>query len=139
MASAETHASKRKQRPLSPHLQIYSPLINMVMSILHRITGAALYVGTLLLAWWLIAAATGPDYFNFVGGLLASPIGLFVLFGYTWALLHHMVGGLRHFVWDTGRGFDLASIDAMSWGTIIISLVLSVGIWAWGLMAKGII
>jgi succinate dehydrogenase / fumarate reductase cytochrome b subunit len=139
MASAETHASKRKQRPLSPHLQIYSPLINMVMSILHRITGAALYVGTLLLAWWLIAAATGPAYFNFVSGLFASPVGLLVLFGYTWALLHHMIGGLRHFVWDTGRGFDLGTIDTLSWGTIIISLVLSVAIWAWGLMAKGII
>ena len=139
MASAETQAGNGKQRPLSPHLQVYKPLINMVMSIAHRITGAALYVGTLLLAWWLIAAATGPGYFAFVNGLLGSPLGLLVLVGYTWALLHHMLGGIRHLIWDTGRGFDLGSVNTLSWGTIIGSLLLTAGLWAWALRAKGLI
>lgn len=129
---AETGAGQRARpkRPLSPHLQIYSPLINMVMSIVHRLTGAALYAGTLLLSWWLIAAATGPGYFNFVTGLFGTWPGKLVLIGYTWAFLHHMLGGLRHFIWDMGRGFDLKTIDQLSWGTIILSLVLTAVIWA---------
>lgn len=137
MASAETQAGKVRQRPLSPHLQVYKPLINMVMSIVHRITGAALYFGTLLLAWWLVAAAAGPDYFAFVNGLFATPIGMLVLVGYTWALLHHMLGGIRHLIWDTGRGFDLGTVNLMSWSTIIGSLALTAGLWAWALRAKG--
>ena len=137
MASAETHASKGKQRPLSPHLQVYKPLINMVMSILHRITGAALYVGTILLAWWLVAAANSPSYFAYVSGLFGSPLGKLVLLGYTWALLHHMLGGIRHLIWDTGRGFDLGSVNSLSWGTIIGSLALTAAVWAWALGAKG--
>lgn len=139
MASAETGGTVGKPRPLSPHLQVYSPLINMVMSILHRITGAALYFGTVLLAAWLIAAAMGPAEFAEVNRWFASLPGLIVLAGYTWALIHHMIGGLRHLVWDTGRGFDLGSINAMSWGTIILSLALTAAIWAWGLHAKGVI
>lgn len=139
MASAETHASKEKQRPLSPHLQIYSPLINMVMSIAHRMTGAALYAGTLLLAWWLVAAATSPEYFVFVSQLFASPVGLVVLLGYTWALLHHMIGGIRHLIWDTGRGFNLGTVNTLSWGTLICSLGLTAAVWVWGLTAKGLI
>ncbi len=135
MANADTQ--RPKARPLSPHLQIYSPLINMVMSIVHRITGAALYVGTLLLAGWLVAAATGPEYFAYVNGVMGSAVGLTVLLGYTWALLHHMIGGIRHLIWDTGRGFDLASVDILSWGTIILSLVLTAALWAWGLGVRG--
>ncbi len=137
MASAEPHASSGKQRPLSPHLQIYSPLINMVMSIMHRITGAALYFGTLLLAAWLIAAAMGPSEFATVSGLLGSPIGLLVLVGYTWALLHHMFGGIRHLIWDTGRGFDLRTVNLLSWGSLIGSLLLTGAIWFYALAAKG--
>src|SRR5262245_2425376 len=112
-----------RQRPLSPHLQIYRMTISMAMSVLHRITGAALYVGALLAAWWLIAAAIGPDYFAFVNGLFATPLGMIVLVGYSWALIHHMLGGLRHFVWDTGAGFDLGTIDLLAWGTIILSVL----------------
>jgi succinate dehydrogenase cytochrome b subunit len=136
MASAEPMTAKAKQRPLSPHLQIYKPLINMVMSIVHRITGAALYFGTLLLAWWLVAAAAGPHYFAFVNGLLGSPLGLLVLFGYTWALMHHMAGGVRHLIWDTGNGFALPSVDALSWGTLIVSSTLTVLIWVVALGMK---
>lgn len=136
---ADLSSGRRVQpaRPLSPHLQIYSPLINMVMSILHRITGAALYFGTLLLAWWLIAAATGPDYFAFVSGLFASLPGKLVLIGYSWALIHHMLGGLRHFIWDTGRGYDLKTIDQLSWGTILGSVALTAMVWIGATLSHG--
>ena len=86
-------------RPLSPHLQIYRLTLTMAMSIVHRMTGAALYFGTLLLAWWLLAAAAGPNAFAAFQSVASSFIGRVVLFGYTWALIHHMLGGLRHLVW----------------------------------------
>lgn len=110
----------------------------MVMSILHRITGAALYFGTLLLAWWLVAAAMGPDYFAFVNGLLWSLPGKAVLLGYTWALMHHMLGGIRHLIWDTGRGFDIDTVNLLSNLTIIGSLLLTAAIWFVGLTTKGL-
>ena len=100
MSTADTKAN----RPLSPHIQIYRWHLTMVMSIVHRVTGAALYFGTALLAWWLIAAASGPAYFDFVNGLFGSWPGLVVVFGYSWALIHHMLGGIRYLIWDTGRG-----------------------------------
>ncbi len=137
MAELSPGRRARPQRPLSPHLQIYTPLINMVMSILHRITGAALYVGTLLLAWWLIAAATGPGDFDYVSAIFGSwPVRL-ILVGYTWALLHHMLGGLRHFIWDFGFGYDLKTIDQLSWGSIFLSLVLTAVIWGCVSMKAG--
>jgi len=126
------------ERPLSPHLQVYRPLINMMMSIVHRMTGAALYFGTLLLAWWLTAAATSEHYFNFVSAIFGSLPGRIVLIGYTWALLHHMLGGLRHFLWDTGRGYDLKTIDRLSWGTLILSLALTALIWLKPLTGFGV-
>ncbi|GBF27814.1 succinate dehydrogenase cytochrome b556 subunit [bacterium MnTg02] len=133
MADAKTPA----ERPLSPHLQIYKPMLTMMMSIFHRVTGATLYLGTILLAWWLIAAATGPDYFNFVNELFGSFIGRLVLFGFSWALFHHMLGGIRHLVWDTGRGFDLPTVEIMAWATLIGSMSLTVIIWVLGYMAMG--
>ncbi len=136
MAEASTEEPARA-RPLSPHLQIYRPQINMVMSILHRITGAALYVGSLLLAWWLFAAATGPDYFAFVNGLFSTWPGMIVLVGYTWALIHHMLGGLRHFVWDTGAGFDIATVNLLSWATIVLSVPLTAVLWLYIASEKG--
>ncbi len=129
MADAKSERNLRIERPLSPHLQVYRPLINMTMSIIHRLTGVALYFGTILLAWWLTAAATGPEYFSYVSGVFGSLPGRVVLIGYTWALLHHMLGGLRHFLWDTGRGFDLTTVDRLSWGTIILSVLLTGAIW----------
>ncbi len=131
MADARSPAD----RPLSPHLQIYKPMLTMMMSIVHRLTGMALYFGSLLLAWWLIAAATGPDYFDFVNSIAGSLIGKLVLFGYTWALIHHMFGGIRHFLWDTGRGFDLSMVELMARASLIGSLALTVAIWAIALNA----
>ena len=129
-------ASSRPNRPLSPHLQIYRPLINMVTSMLHRLTGAALYFGSLLLAWWLLAAASGDVYFNYVNAIFGSNPGKIVLFGYSWALIHHMLGGIRHFIWDTGRGFEIGTINLLSWLTIIGSILLTLVVWYAGLAAS---
>ncbi len=133
MAKAEA----QPERPLSPHLTIFRPYINMVMSILHRITGTANYFGTLLLAAWLTATASGPDGFLAANEWAASPIGLLVLFGYSWSLIHHALGGIRHFVWDTGRGFELAAVRAMSWGTMVGSVTLTAIVWGIGLIKWG--
>ena len=135
MAHAEGGSAARP-RPTSPHIQIYSPMINMMMSIIHRITGAALYFGSLLLAIWLIAAAMGPDAFDQVNVLFGSLLGKIVLVGYTWALLHHMLGGIRHFIWDTGRGMEIKTADMLCWVSIILSIALTTVIW---LVATGVI
>jgi succinate dehydrogenase / fumarate reductase cytochrome b subunit len=129
--------TKDTERPLSPHLQIYRQSITMLMSIVHRMTGAALYVGTLLLAWWLFAVAQGERYYTYVSDLLGHPLGKLILVGYTWALIHHMFGGIRHLYWDTGRGFDLRSINRLAWMTLIGSVVLTVAVWAVGLKLRG--
>lgn len=131
MADAKAKRGSHAARPLSPHLAIYAPEVNMVMSIVHRITGAALYVGTLLVVWVLVAAASGPDYYAYVTGLLGSWPGLIVLFGYTWALVHHAAGGIRHFIWDTGHGYEIRTIDLLSWGTLAVSVTLTLLIWGY--------
>ena len=94
------------QRPLSPHLQAYRPQISSVLSIFHRLTGVAVSVGTILMTWWLIAAALGPDTYGVVQGFVGSPIGLVLMFGWTVALWYHFFAGIRHLVWDAGYGFD---------------------------------
>lgn len=126
------HTSNPSKRPLSPHLQIYKPMLTMMMSIMHRVTGVALYFGSLLLAWVLIAAATGPDYFEYVRGLADTFLGRLIVFGYTWALFHHMLGGIRHFIWDTGRGFELNTVEWLARFTLIGGLVLAVITWVIG-------
>jgi succinate dehydrogenase / fumarate reductase cytochrome b subunit len=137
MSEATTGRGAKIDRPLSPHLQIYRPLINMVMSILHRITGAALYFGTIILAVWLVAAASGPDGFNTVSGWLNTWPGWIVLFGYTWVLIHHALGGIRHFIWDFGMGYEHETIDFLSWGTAVASVVLTVLVWFFVLRGLG--
>jgi succinate dehydrogenase / fumarate reductase cytochrome b subunit len=129
MSSADAKAN----RPLSPHLQIYRWPLTMAMSILHRATGIALYGGTILLAWWLIAAASGETYFNFVNGIFGSWIGLIVLFGYTFVLVHHMLGGLRHFIWDFGYGLDRPARDRLALINIVGSVAITIVLWAIGL------
>ncbi|MEP9397539.1 succinate dehydrogenase, cytochrome b556 subunit [Mesorhizobium sp. KR2-14] len=124
-------------RPLSPHLTIYKPPITMTMSIMHRITGGALYFGTLLVAWWLVAAATSESYFNFVDWIFGSWIGRLVLFGYTWVLMHHMMGGIRHFIWDAGFGLEKHTASKIAWATIVASVLLTLAIWIIGYMARG--
>jgi succinate dehydrogenase / fumarate reductase, cytochrome b subunit len=119
-------------RPLSPHLQIYRPMLTMMMSIAHRLTGAALYFGVILLVWWLSAAAISESYFALVQGVFAHWFGRIVLLGFTWALVHHMLGGLKHLLWDTGRGFDLKTVEWLARGSLIGSIGLTLLIWAIG-------
>jgi len=125
----------KSNRPLSPHLQIYKPIFTMVMSIVHRITGAALYFGTILVAWWLISVAVGGDYYDFTTAIFNSIIGRLVLFGYTWALIHHMLGGIRHFVWDLGYGLGPGERDTIAKATLAGSVVLTILVWAIALLS----
>lgn len=119
-------------RPLSPHLSIYKQIPTMVMSIVHRLTGMALYAGTLLVAWWLFAAASGEATFDWVSGIFGTWLGRLVLLGYTWALVHHMLGGIRHFIWDTGRGLEPETSTKMAWATLAGSIILTILIWVLG-------
>ena len=132
MAELEARARAGASRPLSPHLQIYKPMLTMMMSIAHRITGAALYFGMLLFAWWLIAAAAGANTYAGFETFMGSLIGRLILFGYTWALLHHLLGGIRHLIWDVGYGFEANEREALSLGTIVASVVLTVMLWIVG-------
>ena len=120
---------EKAARPLSPHLSIFRPLITMVMSIVHRITGVALYFGMVLLAWWLLAAASGPGAYHLAAGFFGSWFGLLILFGFTWALIHHLLGGIRHLIWDTGAGYSYEGRNGLAWATIIGSVVLTLLIW----------
>jgi len=124
-------------RPLSPHIQIYRWTLTMMLSILHRATGIALYAGSALLAWWLMATASGPEAYALVRDISASWIGRLVLFGYSWALFHHMFGGVRHFIWDTGRGFDLKHVELIARSTAIAPLLLTGLAWVLGYMYLG--
>ncbi|MCC2612381.1 succinate dehydrogenase, cytochrome b556 subunit [Neorhizobium sp. Rsf11] len=123
-------ANVTNNRPLSPHLQIYKFIPTMAMSIVHRITGGALYFGTLLVAAWLISAASGEEYFNWVNWLFGSLIGQLVLFGYTWALIHHLLGGLRHIMWDLGYGFEKEFSTMLAKANLVASIVLTILVWA---------
>ena len=111
----------------------------MVMSIMHRATGAALYGGTLFFAWWLIAAASGPDYFAFVQSFFDSFLGRLILLGFTWALLHHMLGGIRHLIWDTGHGLGPGVRDWIARMTLIGSLSLTALIWIIGYAVRSVL
>jgi succinate dehydrogenase / fumarate reductase, cytochrome b subunit len=123
-------ANMTKNRPLSPHLQIYRFVPTMAMSIVHRITGGALYFGTVLVAAWLIAAASGEEYFNYVNWFFGSIVGQVILFGYTWAMLHHLLGGLRHIMWDLGYGFDKEFSTLLAKANLVASITLTVLVWA---------
>jgi succinate dehydrogenase / fumarate reductase cytochrome b subunit len=125
------------ERPLSPHLFIYRPMLTMMMSIAHRISGAVLYLGTLLMAWWLLAAASGPKAYADIGWFMNSAVGRLILFGYTWALMHHMLGGIRHLIWDTGRGFGPHEREWLAAATLAGSIGLTVVIWIVGYFCMG--
>lgn len=116
----------RGNRPLSPHLQVYRPQLTSISSILVRITGNALIVGALLAVWWLLAASAGPEYFAVVDGIVTSFVGDVIMLGSLWALWYHALGGLRHLIWDTGRGLEIETAQKMGWAMIIGSVVLTV-------------
>jgi succinate dehydrogenase / fumarate reductase cytochrome b subunit len=123
-------------RPLSPFFT-YRWTLTMALSIVHRITGLALYVGTLLMAWWLIAAASGPTAYATIQGFNSSWIGRVILFGYTWALIHHMLGGVRHFIWDLGYGFGPTEREWLTRAALIGSITLTLVIWVIAYAAGG--
>ena len=121
MADARLAAS----RPLSPHLQVFRFILTMAMSIVHRITGGFLYVGTVFIAVWLVAAASGPEWFARVDGVYQSWIGRLILLGLVWSLIHHAIGGVRHFIWDLGYGFDPKTADRLALFNLVAGLLLT--------------
>lgn len=125
-------STTKGNRPLSPHLSIYKPIPTMVTSIVHRLTGIALYFGTVIVAWWLFAAATSESYFDFVQIFLGTWFGRLILFGFTWALMQHILGGVRHLIWDTGRMFDKNLSTKLSILSIFVSVALTILIWVVG-------
>lgn len=130
MADANSTSQRlQDRRPLSPHLQVYKMMFSMVMSGLHRITGMALYAGTLLLAWYFIAAASGPAAFETVNWVYGSFLGRLVLFGFTWSLFHHLMGGVRHAIWDAGYMFDPKGRELVAQGTLAGSILLTLIFW----------
>ncbi len=122
-------AKARIERPLSPHLQIYRWTWTMTMSVFHRVTGSAMYVGISLFAIWLVALASGPRAFDAVHGFFGSWFGMLVPFGFTWVLMHHMLGGVRHLIWDFGHGMEPGSRVWMARLTLIGSVGLTLLLW----------
>ena len=115
----------RGNRPLSPHLQIYRPQMTSISSILMRISGNALIVAALMITWWFVAAAAGPDAFATADAFLTSWFGKLVFIGSIWAIWYHLLGGFRHLIWDTGRALDVATAEMMGWGMVGGSILLT--------------
>ena len=115
----------RGNRPLSPHISIYRMSITMLVSIMNRITGAGMALAAILIVWWLMAAASGADYYATVNGYLTSWLGLLILVGSLWALWFHFLGGLRHLFMDFGIGYELKTVNMTGWIVLIGSFVLT--------------
>ncbi len=115
-----------RNRPVSPHLQVYKLPFDAILSISHRITGVVLCVGALLLTYWLMAATYGPEVFATAQAVLGSWVGQLVLLGVVFSLWYHLANGIRHFVWDTGRGLDLTQLRASGLAVVAIALILTV-------------
>ena len=128
---------KAASRPLSPHLQIYRWPITMGTSILHRVTGFGLALGTLLLMWWLVAAAIGPEAYATFQALAFHWFGRLVLFGFTLALVFHAVNGVRHLFWDFGYGFEVKTANRTGIAVYALTIVLTLVIWAAAYFAMG--
>ncbi|CAA7612562.1 succinate dehydrogenase, cytochrome b556 subunit [Magnetospirillum sp. SS-4] len=118
-----------RNRPLSPHIQIYKMPFTAVLSITHRATGVALAVGTAVLAYWLASAAYGPDAYEQASRVLGSVVGRLVLFGWTAALFYHLCNGVRHLFWDMGKGYGIAEADKS--GRIVVASAAVLTLLAW--------
>ena len=127
----------RRARPISPHLGIYRLTLTLVKSGLHRITGFALYFGMALIAWWLLATASGPNGYATFEWFIGTIIGQIVLLGFTWAIVHHMLGGIRHLIWDLLYGFEPAEREMLARATIVGSVVITVVLWVVGYLTVG--
>lgn len=115
----------RGNRPLSPHLMIYRPQLTSLSSILVRITGNAMIVASVMIVWWLFAAATSAEYFALVDGVMTSWFGKVVMLGSIWALWYHTLGGVRHLIWDNAIALDIPTAEKLGWAVIIGSFVLT--------------
>ena len=120
-------------RPRSPDVRIYKPQLTSVLSILHRLTGVVLSVGSVLLVAWLVAVADGGDTYATVDGWLRSWIGLLLLVGWTFALFYHLCNGIRHLAWDLDFGFELRNIYLSGWTVVAVSVILTLVTWTLGL------
>ncbi|MEQ9694250.1 succinate dehydrogenase, cytochrome b556 subunit [Shimia sp. SDUM112013] len=116
----------RGNRPLSPHLSIYRPQLTSATSIFARITGVALLGAAVLVVWWFLAAAAGPEYFDLVNGLMTSILGDLVMFAALWAVCYHFLSGLRHLYWDTGHGLEIETAEKLAKGVVVGSFVLTI-------------
>jgi succinate dehydrogenase / fumarate reductase cytochrome b subunit len=125
------------QRPLSPHLGVYKFMYTMALSILHRITGCAATVGLLAFVWWLMALASGPDAYATAMRCLGSPLGKLLLIGFTFSFLFHFCNGIRHLVWDTGRGLERAQARASGYVVIVAAIALTIVVVWFGCRAMG--
>ena len=134
---AEVHIMQSDNRPLSPHLQVYKPQLTSSLSILHRLAGIALAVGTLLLVWWLMAAAAGPEAFATVQAFVDGWFGRILLFGWTLALYFHLCNGVRHLAWDAGWGFELPRVYATGWIVVGATVGLTIVTWIIGYAVRG--
>jgi succinate dehydrogenase / fumarate reductase cytochrome b subunit len=126
-----------RERPLSPHLQVYRWQIQMVTSILHRATGTILTIGALLITWALVALASGPEAWASFVACARSPLGFIILFGWTWAYAYHLLNGIRYLVQDAGYAYKIASFVRNGWISVIGSLVLTALIWVVAMMSRG--
>ncbi len=116
-------------RPLSPHLSIYRWPITMTTSILHRATGLGLSVGFIVLAGWLLDAAVGAETYTAMLSYLDTTVGRVLLVGWSFAFFFHLSNGVRHLVWDSGRGFEKSQANASSWFVLILTVVLTALFW----------
>ena len=129
MPKKKIKTETKNTRPLSPHLQIYSPQITSVLSILHRITGATLTVSTVFLAYWLIAAAYGPGAFERAQTFMGSWFGQFVLLGICFSFFYHLANGIRHLIWDAGYGFQLSVLRVTGIVVVLFAVALTILTW----------
>lgn len=123
-----------RERPMSPHVQVWRWHITMATSIMHRASGVGLYVGALILACWAVSLARGPETYDRFKALLASPVGQVVLFLLTAGVFYHLANGIRHLVWDTGKGFALKSANASSWFVLFFTAAATLVLWGAYLM-----
>lgn len=132
---ATDQSTEKAQRPLSPHLTIYRLQISSALSILHRFTGIALAIGTLMLVYWLASAAWGPAAYADAQGFIGSIVGQLLLIGWAWALFYHLGNGIRHLVWDAGYGYELPTMAKTGWAVVIASFVLTIVVFivAWSI------
>ncbi len=133
---ADSAPKPMRARPLSPHLEVYHWSLTMMMSGAHRITGIGLYIGVLLMAWFLIALASDASAFSYFSAFIQSIIGQLMLFAFTWALFHHMLGGVRHALWDVGYGLDHPMREYLAQATLAGGFALTVIVWIVGYVVR---